>query len=169
MTPVRGAFVAVLVVASAGAFREDLTIERGWPPRDLDNPNAPRDVHVLIAANKLSGISLIGGQFRLDFYIYFAWRDDRQTEMGAIPTDNSVWWPRPEIMNWEGGSPFNAGHPFSKSCIFGSGAPRFTQLSITEGKWCLCQARQRVCSRFRIAVEDRVDATVPVGLFIGSG
>ena len=131
---------ALVVLASAGAFREDLTVEPSKPPRDLDSPNTPRDVHVLIVVNRLSGVNLLGQRFKLDFYICFSWRDDRQ-KLGRIPTDDTVWWPRPEIMNWEGGTPFHTGNPFNRSCAFRSGSPRFTHVNSTEGTWCMCQGR----------------------------
>jgi hypothetical protein len=54
---------------------------------------------------------------------------------------NTVWSPRPEIMNREGGDSSNPLDSSRPSCVFQLGAPAFTLLNITEGKWCLCQTR----------------------------
>lgn len=133
---------AVTRVPSAVAFRQDTNeTDLSTHPVDLDKPDSPVDVHLLVNSNRISGLNVIDKQYTLDFYVFFSWRDDRQ-KLGKIRSSdfhmNYIWSPRPEIMNRE------AGDFFSPSCAFQFGAPAFTLLNITEGKWCLCQTRVKV-------------------------
>ena len=135
------AAVAAVVtsIKSAGAYRQDMnTTDLSTPPIDLDKPDSPATVHLLVNSNKMYGLDMIGMRYTLDFYLYWSWRDDRQKSGKVRGNDlrmGNVWSPRPEIMNREGGD------PMSPSCVFQLGAPAFTLLNITEGKWCLCQTR----------------------------
>ena len=135
------AVVAAVVtsIKSAGAYKQDMNqTDLSNPPIDLDKPDSPVDVHLLVNSNKVYGLDVIGMQYKLGFYLYFSWRDDRQKSGNVVGDDlrmNTVWSPRPEIMNREGGD------SSSPSCVFQLGAPAFTLLNITKGKWCLCQTR----------------------------
>ena len=145
------AVVAAVVtsIKSAGAYRRATKhtakhTDLSNPPIDLDKPDSPVDVHLLVNSNKVYGLDVIGMQYKLDFYLYFSWRDDRQKSGNVVGDDlrmNTVWSPRPEIMNREGGDSSNPLDSSRPSCVFQLGAPAFTLLNITEGKWCLCQTR----------------------------
>ena len=95
--------VALLAVRSTEAFREDMNITGlDKPPVDLDAIDAPRNVYVTIAVNKVGSIDSMASTFKFDFYIYVGWRDDRQPE-GEFAPDGTTWWPQPEIMNFHEG------------------------------------------------------------------
>jgi hypothetical protein len=125
--------IAVLATRSAKAFREDLSINVAATPVDLDGPDAPRNVYVAVGAVKAGSIEPIPGTFLFDIYLYVAWRDDRQ-ERGSFQPDDTVWWPRPEIMNW------HTGEKGQYLCSFSRGSPPFTLLNL-DGTWGTCQAR----------------------------
>lgn len=137
MRAVVATVVALLAVRSTEAFQEDMNItDLDKPPVDLDAIDAPRDVYVTVAVNKVGSIDSMASTFKFDFYIYVAWRDDRQPEGEFVP-DGSTWWPQPEIMN------FHEGVKGEWFCLFAPGSPKFTKLNTDEGMWAVCQTRHQ--------------------------
>ncbi len=123
----------MLLICSVEAFEENLNItDLAAAPRDLDAPEAPREVFLAIAINKAGSVDTMESTFRFDFYLFVAWRDDRQAE-GEFAVDGTVWWPQPEIMNWQ------SGVKGVFQCAFSQGSPKFTKLGIGAGMWGLCQ------------------------------
>jgi hypothetical protein len=126
---------AMLLICLVEAFEENLNItDLAAAPRDLDAPEAPREVFLAIAMNKAGSVDTMESTFRFDFYLFVAWRDDRQAE-GEFAVDGTVWWPQPEIMNWQ------SGVKGEFQCAFSQGSPKFTKLGIGAGMWGLCQTR----------------------------
>jgi hypothetical protein len=79
-------------IKSAGAYRRAMKHtaqhpDLSNPPIDLDKPDSPVDVHLLVNSNKVYGLDMIGMQYSLDFYLYFSWRDDRQ-KFGNVMGDD---------------------------------------------------------------------------------
>jgi hypothetical protein len=142
--------IAVLIFwGHASAFREDLNqTDLSLAPIDLDDPSAPRNVYVTTSVNKVGEIDTISGTFRFDFYLYMAWRDDRQRE-GIFRADDRYWWPRPELMNWHAG-----GTRGEYLCSFSTGAPTFTGFNISDGMWAFCQARHQAVLDADILLHD---------------
>ncbi len=86
--------------------------------------------------------------FALASCLYMAWRDDRQRE-GIFRADDRYWWPRPELVNWHAG-----GTRGGYLCSFSTGAPTFTGLNISDGRWAFCQARHQAALDADILLHD---------------
>lgn len=174
----RSVFAVAAVIAAFGlapsceAFREDRNItDFSEPPKDLDDPEAPRSVYVLPSVNKIGSIDEVAGRFRFDFYLYNAWRDDRMEESDSFPTDDTIWWPRVEIMNK------NSGVDSGWICSRFVGAPQWLarsglidQDAIDNGMWSLCQIRYQVFLDANLVLMDfpfdKQDAVISLESFL---
>jgi len=143
---------------------------------DDDAPDAPRKVYVLPSVNKLGSIDAVAGRFRFDFYLYVCWRDDRFEAADNFPADDSIWWPRLEIMNK------NSGTDSSWLCSRSLGAPSFLQVNypsgqslltedeINNGMWSQCQNRFQVFLDANLVLMefpfDKQDAVITLESFL---
>lgn len=117
-----------------------------WITGDL---NASAPIFTTVSVNKIGSINQVDGTFWFDFYIYIAWRDDRQIENAGSSfdaNDPKVWFPKPELINK------NSEDSESDWFCYWQEADKVPvfmekEVKIQEGKngvWSLCQVRRQV-------------------------
>jgi len=112
---------------------------------DSDPPSAvgPTNVYVAVFTNKIGAIKETEGQFGFDFYFYFTWRDDRRNATNEKFSQESHFFPSPELMNKASGEEIK----YDCSCT-NEGPPKYALESIPaaeqSGTWCYCMSRPQV-------------------------
>ena len=114
-----------------------------WITGDL---NASAPIFTTVSVNKVGSINQVDGTFWFDFYIYIAWRDDRQLENAGSSfdaNDPKVWFPKPELINKN-----SEDAESDWFCNWGEPdvVPVFMEKEVTspKGVWSLCQVRRQV-------------------------
>ena len=130
----------------------------------IGDVNGSTPLFVTLSVNKVGSINAVDGTFWFDFYIYVAWRDDRQTveareaaaeaacmdppgDTFTVTGPDDGWFPRPELMNKN-----TEDSEQQWLCLWGEqdDPPLFAQAELVrggdklEGVWATCQRRHQV-------------------------